>query len=333
MFNDVSCRYGDKKQFSQEPVSSSLCIKTMEPVDKTRLNGIKPNHFNERILSLYSREMQSFDRDKAIEASFHFQLSSGCNKENDGIILSNPIRDGSSASYPVDVVDSACHPVQFGFMSMPIPVEAIPYQHFSAGYGTILQPLFYPGTSFHPKASNSLEKITVQVCADGNSHHDIHLANHSQHLEYLSHEENYKLHYWRRAQVEAELRDSRDPPLEQVRQSASSSQDIYKDCGVSGCSKTTEATGHAATARECGNESGVCNYILKGLDGDRSQREAALIKFRLKRKDRCFEKKVNGLFCAQVYFISAFIMFKFVICIAMILEVVSIKDWLFQTLA
>ncbi|XP_042473135.1 two-component response regulator-like APRR3 isoform X1 [Zingiber officinale] len=286
-------KYGNKKQFSQEPVSSSLCIKAMEPVDKTQLNGIKPSHFNDKTLSLYSREMQSFDQDKAIEASFHFQLSSGCNKENDGIILSNPIRDCSSASHPNDVADSACHPVQFGLMSMPIPVEAIPYQHFSAGYGTILQPLFYPGTSFHPKTSTSLEKITVQVCADGNSHHDNHLADHSQHLEYLSHEDNYKLHNWRRAQVEAELRDSRDPPLEQVGQSVFSNQDIYKDCGVTGCSKTTEAAVHAATARECGNESGVRNYIEKGLDGDRSQREAALIKFRLKRKDRCFEKKVR----------------------------------------
>lgn len=326
MLDDVSCRYGDKKQFSQEPVSSSLCIKSMEPADKTRLNVIKPSHSNERILSLYSREMQSFDRDKAIEASFHFQLSSGYNKENDGIVLSNPIRDGSSASHPIDVADSACHPVQLGFMSMPIPVKAIPYQHFSAGYGTILQPLFYPGTSFDPKTSTSLEKITGQVCTDGNSHHDSNLADHSQHLEYLSHEENYKLHNWRRARVEAEVRDSRDPPLEQVGPNAFSRQDIYKDCGVSGCSKTTEAAVHAASARECGNESGVCNYIQRGLDGDRSQREAALIKFRLKRKDRCFEKKVNGLCCAHVYFISAFIMFKFVICIAMILEVVSIKD-------
>ncbi|XP_042468508.1 two-component response regulator-like APRR3 isoform X1 [Zingiber officinale] len=286
-------KYGNKKQFSQEPVSSSLCIKAMEPVDKTQLNGIKPSHFNDKTLSLYSREMQSFDQDKAIEASFHFQLSSSCNNENDGIILSNPIQDGSSASHPNDVADSACHPVQFGLMSMPIPVEAIPYQRFSAGYGTILQPLFYPGTSFHPKTSTSLEKITVQVCADGNSHHDNHLADHSQHLEYLSHEENYKLHNWRRAQVEAELRDSRDPPLEQVGQSVFSNQDIYKDCGVSGCSKTTEAAVHAATARECVNESGVRNYIEKGLDGDLSQREAALIKFRLKRKDRCFEKKVR----------------------------------------
>jgi len=46
---------------------------------------------------------------------------------------------------------------------------------------------------------------------------------------------------------------------------------------------------------ESGNESSVQNCYKNGLDSDRSNHEAVLMKFRMKRKDRCFGKKVDTI--------------------------------------
>ncbi|XP_009416880.2 two-component response regulator-like APRR9 isoform X2 [Musa acuminata AAA Group] len=82
-------------------------------------------------------------------------------------------------------------------------------------------------------------------------------------------------------------------PLKKSNQTASSNQDIYKVCGKSDCDKTTEAAANAVNSLENWNDIFIQNSGREGLDCDRARREAALIKFRLKRKDRCFEKKVR----------------------------------------
>ncbi|CAL9135369.1 unnamed protein product [Musa textilis] len=82
-------------------------------------------------------------------------------------------------------------------------------------------------------------------------------------------------------------------PLKKSNQSASSNQDIYKVCGKNDCDKTTEAAANAVNSLENWNDIFIQNCGREGLDCDRSRREAALIKFRMKRKDRCFEKKVR----------------------------------------
>ncbi|CAD5167090.1 unnamed protein product [Musa acuminata subsp. malaccensis] len=82
-------------------------------------------------------------------------------------------------------------------------------------------------------------------------------------------------------------------PLKKSNQSASSNQDIYKVCGKNDCDKTTEAAANAVNSLENWNDIFIQNSGREGLDCDRAHREAALIKFRLKRKDRCFEKKVR----------------------------------------
>ena len=79
--------------------------------------------------------------------------------------------------------------------------------------------------------------------------------------------------------------------VEHVNQSASCSQDVRKRSGCTGSGETDINT-NTMVALESGNESSVQNCYNNGLDSDRSRREAALMKFRMKRKDRCFEKKV-----------------------------------------
>nr|XP_011468888.1 PREDICTED: two-component response regulator-like PRR95 isoform X2 [Fragaria vesca subsp. vesca] len=65
-------------------------------------------------------------------------------------------------------------------------------------------------------------------------------------------------------------------------------------CSSNDGNASMAVAGEMATASESLNDSGC--YVREGFGADSlraSQREAALIKFRLKRKDRCFEKKVR----------------------------------------
>ncbi|KAL0452367.1 UNVERIFIED_CONTAM: Two-component response regulator-like APRR5 [Sesamum latifolium] len=59
----------------------------------------------------------------------------------------------------------------------------------------------------------------------------------------------------------------------------------------SGSNVKIDSTSVVKTIPECGNEEG--SHVHEGASHHSIQREAALNKFRLKRKDRCFEKKVR----------------------------------------
>ena len=71
--------------------------------------------------------------------------------------------------------------------------------------------------------------------------------------------------------------------MHRANQTVSYNQGICKGSGCT-CSGEADINANTMVALESGNESGIQN-------GDRSCREAALMKFRMKRKDRCFEKK------------------------------------------
>ncbi|KAJ8465696.1 hypothetical protein OPV22_028248 [Ensete ventricosum] len=170
------------------------------------------------------------------------------------------------------------------------PVGAIPCQRLSTRFGVTVQPLF-----LHPNNSTSSEKRMVQDSSEQYIHHESQIMNNIRQLEYHSHEDYHQFSHSRH-HAETELGDPGDSsciPSEQANQSASSSLDIYNDHGTNGFDKTTEALASTFNAVESGNESGVQDSGRKGLDCHLSHREAALIKFRLKRKDRCFEKKVR----------------------------------------
>lgn len=82
-------------------------------------------------------------------------------------------------------------------------------------------------------------------------------------------------------------------PVDQSNPTGSCSHDVM-NVSWSNCSgETSAAVVNRGNALESGNESGVQNCNRKALGHDHSRRAAALVKFRLKRKERCFEKKVK----------------------------------------
>lgn len=146
-----------------------------------------------------------------------------------------------------------------------IPVH-FPVGSVPYGYTTILHPIYYPS---YPLPDNSTAQTT---CDD---------SNHSK--------------FKNVAEVgpDVEKEDSRE--LRFVIQRGSCSLDVAI---ASGSGETGNGNTSGNGNLENGNESAAHT-------GDLSCREAALIKFRLKRKDRCFEKKVLrkfGPICGGVPF-------------------------------
>lgn len=121
------------------------------------------------------------------------------------------------------------------------------------GYTTILHPIYYPP---YPPPDN----LTAQITYDDSNHSNCNNA----------------------AEVGPEVEKEESRELHLVIQRGSCSQDVAI---ASGSGETGNGNTSGNGNLESGNESAA-------YTGDRSRREAALIKFRLKRKDRCFEKKV-----------------------------------------
>ncbi|ONK57508.1 uncharacterized protein A4U43_C09F1220 [Asparagus officinalis] len=262
-------RYGEKTIPSfHKSASSDLCVKTSECVKNYSLisNNVVNNEKNTQLS--HTEMTLSSHQGKEGETMVYFQISS-----TDKKVASLPSQpeDNDPAGHTSTTKDTVLHcPTSpFGFIPVPVPVGAIPYQSLCAGYGGM--PVFYPKPI---EALQSLaERSTTQFPS---SHHSVHHNNHQTY----SHVITDHPHNGRQEIDMSEPGDSKElcNNLEQAYQSGSCSQDV---------------AGNAGIALESGNESGVQNCNRKFSDCDRSRREAALMKFRLKRKDRCFEKKVR----------------------------------------
>uniref|UniRef100_A0A0D9XP94 Uncharacterized protein n=1 Tax=Leersia perrieri TaxID=77586 RepID=A0A0D9XP94_9ORYZ len=205
--------------------------------------------------------------------------------EGAAVLCSSNAREDAGTSSSSPRKDSLTHP-SYGFIPVPIPVgPAMPYH-----YGTIMQPMYYPQAAFMQCDSAAINKTSIQHASCQPNYHE-NLGKQSQ-IEHKQPEENHQLHHSRQILRESEPVDLGRAHMECVNQSASCSQDILKGSGCTG-SGETDANTNTVIALESGNESGVQNCSNNGPDGDRSRREAALLKFRMKRKDRCFEKKVR----------------------------------------
>ncbi|KAF0917995.1 hypothetical protein E2562_021690 [Oryza meyeriana var. granulata] len=267
-------RYGYKRieSSAQRPFSPSFCVVHQQPV--------------------YDKNPQSSQVLLSCEHNTHestVQVKVPLDRSTEGaaILCSSSVREDAGTNSSSPRKDGSTHP-SYGFIPVPIPIgAAIPYH-----YGAIMQPMYYPQAAFMQCDSAAINKTAIQHASCQSNYHD-NLSKLSQIDEHKQPEENHQLHHSRQI-----LRESGEPVdlvkahMERINQSASCSQDIRKGSGCTG-SGETDANTNTVIALESGNESGIQNCSNNVLDGDRSRREAALLKFRMKRKDRCFEKKVR----------------------------------------
>ncbi|CAN6380622.1 unnamed protein product [Urochloa humidicola] len=268
-------RYGNKRvePSAEHQFLPSLCI-TQEPVhDKDPVS--QPSGV------LFPHEHNAGESTRQAETPLDSSTGGAA------VLCSSSAREDAGASSSSLRQDSMSHP-SYGFIPLPIPIgAAMPYH-----YGAILQPVYYPQAPRMHCDSAGINKAAIQH-ASGQSNYHENPSKPSQVDEHKQSEENQQLHHSRQI-----LRESGEPidlaraHAEHVNQSASCSQDIRKGSGCTGSGEIDINT-NTVVALESGNESGVHNCYNNGLDSDRSRREVALMKFRMKRKDRCFEKKVR----------------------------------------
>lgn len=190
--------------------------------------------------------------------------------------------DAHRLGYGEDAVGRFPHP-QFGMLPLPFPVGAIPFQNFCPGYGPLIQPMFYR------------ERGSAGIDREHGDHAIADIQSRSLHNREENHDPSLGHQGKKENGSETDPGDHRLHTCgnaEYTDQSSNCSRDAVNGSWNSRIG-AADATMNARSAFDCGAESRYENFKGKGLDPNRSHREAALMKFRLKRKDRCFEKKVN----------------------------------------
>ncbi|CAA7396845.1 unnamed protein product [Spirodela intermedia] len=260
--------------------SAAVCIQTRENAEKGQQNLTSLETTNDRADAFPPMERSESPQKNGNEDMICHQRSTSDDDDGERAV---PSRDGIHLGYTEDAVGGFPHP-QFGMLPLPFPVGAIPFQNFCPGYGPLLQPMFYHEHSGSRHGSAAIER----------EHGDIQST--SFHNREESHDPSLGQQGKKENGSETDAGDHRlhtcgNP--EYTDQSSNCSRDAINGSRNNNIAGTADATMNARSAYDCGAESRDQIYKGKGLDPNRSHREAALIKFRLKRKDRCFEKKVR----------------------------------------
>ena len=297
-YSSLFCRYGDKKINLSNPKlsSSALGIGNNECADQCLTfpqstdNG---SDHSDKATSLFHNRPLSSPQVNVGDESMNYHLSTNCYKDTSGFPSSDSPRENALIGCSASGEDSSSHRHQVGFMSLQIPVGATRYQTFCPGYGAILQPVFYCENSLSPHTSNTIDRVRYPIASHQSGPSDNHADNDHPAMKFPHPGECHQpYHSPNPSDVELENRPLLCPK-EQANRNENCGHDILNGSKSNGSAETTDAVMHIGNALENGNESSFLqNCNKEAVECDRSHRAAALIKFRLKRKDRCFQKKV-----------------------------------------
>ncbi|KAF8379819.1 hypothetical protein HHK36_029268 [Tetracentron sinense] len=191
-------------------------------------------------------------------------------------------------------------------ISVPVPVRGIRFDSPCAGFGAVLPPIFYTQSGPPPVWNSNSDSQQEPSFRIHSSHQSNPETNNSELVHHaLDQNANNSTNHSRPEQEHnLEYLEDRRHVSPATVQSASSSfcNGAISHLNSSGCGSicngsnvnVTPAT-LSGTAEECGNNEGILIHDgSRMMNSHRStQREAALTKFRLKRKDRCYDKKVR----------------------------------------
>nr|XP_048335331.1 two-component response regulator-like PRR95 isoform X1 [Ziziphus jujuba var. spinosa] len=274
------------------------------------------NHSNASAFSLYNNSKTS---QPLIPV-----LSSNCSKSEDGaheLLFSQSSGNSNNAMQHHGAATSNCQETMASSAisqsgqtksSFPspqlglIPVTGLRFDNVSPGYGQFFPSLFYTQQSassiWSPKSACQREKSPFPT--SGHSNPDTHTSEkgHHHYEETINNSVDQDKPEHDNFDTMEELRPG-SPTDEQNASSNLSNGAASHISGVAYGTSDSRGDGNGssgmavekATAPQSVNDtSHFIHEGFKGMDSLRSsQREAALTKFRLKRKDRCFEKKVR----------------------------------------
>lgn len=182
------------------------------------------------------------------------------------------------------------------------PISGVRFDSIGAGYTPTFTPMFYTQSGVPSGWSAKSSSQQEQSCTSVHSNPEIHDSEQDYRQGDRTTDNSVE-------QIQCEQKDIE--ALEEKRQGSSAvgqstcssllnglgNNDNSGNSGVL-CSRvdenvtSCEAINKGTTSDRMNGGTLFIHDSLRGTDSRTSQREAALIKFRLKRKDRCFEKKV-----------------------------------------
>ncbi|KAK9122881.1 hypothetical protein Sjap_012483 [Stephania japonica] len=231
------------------------------------------------------------------EARERCQLSHGSNKEDVGPSPSFPAHQDACIGSSTET--SSNHP-PFGFVPFSVPVGAIPFQNLSAGYGAALQCVTCSEQSAPDSSSTGLHNEIPLIPSRQPTHSCCHFITNPQQMN--NHVYDGNPHSQKSTECMMEPRRNGETTfhrldlhtsVENAYISGNRNCDTALTSGSDGSYENANVAAITAVTFEIGTGERSQMGSGKDADSDRSRREAALNKFRLKRKERCFEKKVR----------------------------------------
>ncbi|PSS32282.1 Two-component response regulator-like [Actinidia chinensis var. chinensis] len=208
------------------------------------------------------------------------------NSETHYLSLSSQKNMLSLATDQSGQVDGAFPSPQKTVLPFPVPMRGIRFDSLGTAYGSVIPQMFctQSGLSRHEEPSiqvnafhqSNLEIQTPRQLIDQNANNCAYQTEHKQRQN------------WESSDDRRHFSSATDQSASSSFCNGTASHLNSIGCGSNG---NVDQAPVVRAAAESGKEEGVC---IHDRNSHRSvQREAALNKFRLKRKDRCFEKKVR----------------------------------------
>lgn len=187
-------------------------------------------------------------------------------------------------------------------ISHPIPVRGVRFGNVVNAYGSVMPSTHFeksgsppfpgPGAN-HPaesfQQSNHFYPLDCQPLSSQQLHSSVDQKN-SNSVDQTEHKQGSKME-------DLEDQGLISPGTNQSANSSFCNGNVsHHQSQGSGCNGTINAVSVVKVPSECGSGHEDSFLLHEGASHRAMQREAALTKFRLKRKDRCFEKKVYILF-------------------------------------
>ncbi|GAV73260.1 Response_reg domain-containing protein/CCT domain-containing protein [Cephalotus follicularis] len=219
----------------------------------------------------------------------------GCHYDAPGLMLST-LSVPPMATDHSDQSRLATSATQHGVFPVPVPVKGIRYSSLCTGYSSVPPSIFctQSGSSVTPSVSStSQQHSSLRV---NSIHHNIDYEKLYSQFGQNTGNSSYQSMYMHKHKMDL-IEDQRhiSPATDQSTSSSFCNGAISRlnnmGYGSTCCSNSNvDQVAAGKTAEESKNEEGC---FIPNANSHRSiQREAALTKFRLKRKDRCYEKKV-----------------------------------------
>lgn len=229
------------------------------------------------------------------------QLVTGYNSDITSPALSTQRSVISLATSPSGRVEIAlCGPQQRAFPA-PVPVRGVRFDGLCTGYGSVVPPIFCAQSGPSPMPSPGSAGQQELSFRANPCHLSRHETSDSQHLcnalEQNANNSTSQTNHKPEHKLDSLEGQGHFSPATDQNSSSSFGNGGASNLNSFGCGSICGSNGNANTvavvqaAAEGKNEEGIFSH--EGHSQRSIQREAALTKFRLKRKDRCFEKKVR----------------------------------------